>query len=70
MIGQERGTKNFAICFVVKVSMLTECTYVGLLDSFEYSSSCMVTWLKDLLMEVTAKFAISSVLVLDFCVIV
>ncbi len=53
-----------------KVSVLTECTYVGLLDSFEYSPTCMVAWLKDLLMEVAAKFAISSVLVLDFCVIV
>ncbi len=69
MIGQERGTKLFAICFVVKVSMLIECTCVGLLDLFEDSPSCMVAWLKDLVTEVAAKFAASAVLVLDFQVI-
>ena len=41
-----------------------------LLDLFEDSPSCMVAWLKELVTEVAAKFAISAVLLLDFCVIV
>lgn len=60
--------ENFAICIVVKVSMLIGCK-CGFIDYFEaFPLHCMVAWSKDLVTEVAAKFAISTVLVLDFCV--